>query len=275
MNDSDEPVSSASLAPVDGACQAAHSDVAPYEERIRRIAKGTAPTLTRFDELESALAARDEFIAVLGHELRNAIAPLVLLGEQLDFGPTEERRSHPKPQLLRKHLLKLTAIIERIADVSSLRQGKLALDMERVDLAAVARNVIQQLEGEARAGAVEFRLDIEPDVFALCDRMRAKQVIAALATNAIRYAGAGPVDVVVRNVGEDAVLIVQDHGHGISQEQRAHIFDRFDHRGARRAGGFGVGLWVVKTLCHAMGGTATLDSAVGPGARFRVTLARA
>jgi signal transduction histidine kinase len=65
---------------------------------------------------------------------------------------------------------------------------------------------------------------------------------------------------------------VQDHGRGICEEQRAHIFDRFDRRGPRQPGGLGVGLWVAKRLCSAMGGSVVLDHADGPGARFRVTL---
>jgi signal transduction histidine kinase len=224
------------------------------------------------DELEAALAARDEFIVVLGHELRNSVAPLVLLAEQFErpldaSGPQLAARA----RLLTKHLRRLGVTVERVAELGQLREGRVALDLTFVDLGELATHVVNLMQREALAGGLELRIAATPGVIAKADRARVKQILLALLSNAIRYSGGGVVDVIVRDAG-DAELIVQDHGRGIAERERDHLFDRFDRKGPRGAGGLGVGLWVVKALCHAMGGEVKLEPVDGPGARFCVTL---
>jgi signal transduction histidine kinase len=229
---------------------------------------GVAPCV---DDLQFAIAARDEFLAVLGHELRNAVAPLVLLAEQFELSEAVSSQARARADLLTKHLRRLANTIERIAEIPALRDGTLELDRTQVDLGELATHVGDRMRREALAGGVEIRIEAAPGVIGYWDRMRVKQLLVALLGNAIRYSGAGVVDVIVRSV-DHAELIVRDYGPGIPEAQRAHLFDRFDHLMPRQAHGLGVGLWVVKTLCHAMGGNVHL--AAGPGATFCVTLPR-
>jgi signal transduction histidine kinase len=114
-----------------------------------------------------------------------------------------------------------------------------------------------------------------PAVAGWWDRLRLDQVVRNLVSNAIRFGAGQPIEVTVAADDATVSLTVSDHGVGISKDRQEIIFERFE-RGpdASRGGGFGVGLWVVKTVCAAMGGTIEVESAVGSGATFIVTLPR-
>jgi signal transduction histidine kinase len=105
------------------------------------------------------------------------------------------------------------------------------------------------------------------------DRARLRQMVGNLVGNAIRYGDGAPITVTATIHGAAAELTVRDEGPGIPVAQREFVFDRFDHRTETREGGFGVGLFVVKALCHAMGGTVRLDSNTR-GAHFWIKLPR-
>ncbi len=233
--------------------------------------------MQRIDELTNAVAARDGFIAVVGYELRNLLAPLVLLAEQFERlgdaavpGPMRSRVA-----LLTRYLRSFTTMIDRVSEVAQLREGKLELLRTQVDLPAAMREVCAQFERQAHAGGVDLIVDAPDPVVGHWDRTRLKQIIANLVSNAIRYGGDGAV-VVALDVREGEVEVsVRDHGGGVAAEEMPGIFDRFDHRSSRKAGGFGIGLFVVKTLAVAMGGIVRAENAVNGGARFSVVLPRA
>ena len=229
---------------------------------------GVAPCV---EDLQFAVAARDEFLAVLGHELRNAVAPLVLLAEQFELSEAASSQARARADLLTKHLRRLANTIDRIEEIPRLRDGTLELERTHLDLGELATHVIERMRREALAGGVEVRVTAAPGVIGYWDRMRVKQILVALLSNAIRYGGAGVVDVIVRSA-DHAELIVRDYGAGIPEAQRAHLFDRFDRLVPHQAHGLGVGLWVVKTLCQLMGGTVHL--AAGSGATLCVILPR-
>lgn len=240
------------------------------------LAKGTGSVECREKQLEAAVAARDELIAAFGHELRNALAPLVLLAEQFEAKDSPRAHQERLTGMLSRHLRRLGAMVDRVGEVAQLREGKLELAVSCVDLGEVAGEVIGEMTGEAAAGGIEIRLDAEAGVQGQWDRARVKQIITALLSNAIRYSGSATIDVFVSGDGE-ARLIVRDHGRGIAAEQRSTIFDHFarsDQQGERKPGGFGIGLWVVKTLCKAMRGDVVLAEADEPGACFCVNLPR-
>jgi len=223
------------------------------------------------EELRDAVAARDELMAVVGHELRNAMSPLVLLTAHFEAAPATDDMTRAKVAMLTRNLKSLSTILDRISEVTQLREGKLALDLEMVDAQDVARAVIEELAPLARAGGGELRLDAK-SVVGRWDRERLMQIVRHLVTNAIRHAG-GAIDIRVRPAGTAVDIIIEDAGPGIPASERERLFDRFDRKGTRTRGGLGVGLWVVKTLCHAMGGTVGITETVR-GACFIVTLPR-
>src|SRR5258706_3679863 len=151
-------------------------------------------------ELTVALAARDRFIALIGHELRNTLAPMVLLAEQ--FGTLAEGSQPPgkllaRVAMLTNNLNRLMATIGRIVEVSDLRRGKLQLAPSTADLVAVVRDVCGELAREAAAGRSELVIDASAPVIGRWDRARVKQIIANLVVNAIRYGGGGRIEISV------------------------------------------------------------------------------
>jgi signal transduction histidine kinase len=230
----------------------------------------------RIHELTSALAARDRFIALIGHELRNSLAPMVLLAEQ--FGTLAEG-SQPMGKLLARvgmltnNLNRLVATVGRIVEVADLRRGKLQLAPTTADLVDVVSEVCRELEREAAAGGSELVVDASAPVIGRWDRGRIKQIVSNLVDNAIRYGGGGRVEIFVGAGAGDCELVVRDHGPGIDAALLPHVFE-FDHTSCRRPGGLGLGLWIVQTLCTAMAGTVTVENCSDGGARFCVVLPR-
>jgi len=230
----------------------------------------------RVESLARALAARDSFITAVGHELRNSVAPLLLLAEQFESmsKPSPEQLT-PKLATLTRNLRKFVATVDRVTEVAQLRNGNFTLELTTVDLAALVGDVTSQLRRLAAAGGVELIVHTPGPMYGRWDRTRLGQIVSNLVHNAIRYGVGGDVEVIVRDIGHARVeLSVLDHGPGIAAHELAGIFDRFDHRRARAMGGFGVGLFVVKTLVAAMGGNVTATNAAGGGALFSVVLPR-
>jgi signal transduction histidine kinase len=236
----------------------------------------------RVQELTTALAARDRFIALIGHELRNSLAPMVLLAEQ--FGMLAEGSQPPgkllaRVAMLTNNLNKVMATIGRIVEVADLRRGTLQLAPTSTDLVSVVGDVCGELAREAAAGGSELIVDAgdagdagEP-VIGWWDRVRVKQIVSNLAINAIRYGGGGRVEISVAAGEGDGQIVVRDHGPGIDAALLPHLFE-FEHTIRRRPGSFGLGLWIVQTLCTAMGGTVTVENCSDGGARFCVVLPR-
>ena len=242
------------------------------------------PSLERIAELQRAVAARDEFIATVAHELRNPIAPL-MFQVRLSIDKTEhmERAGEAisaewaRGQLKRiEHRLhRFLETLDRLLDVSRLSSGRIDLEFETVDLVEVVRDVLGSFEAELAVARCEVRITAPAAAVGWWDRLRLDQICRNLLSNAIRFGAGRPIHVTVTTDGTNATLIVQDHGVGIPPRKLDVIFERFE-RGpeANRNGGFGIGLWVVRTLCAALGGSIRVESAVGTGSTFAVTLPR-
>jgi signal transduction histidine kinase len=219
----------------------------------------------------AAIAERDEFIGMLGHELRNAIAPLMILAENFAETTTPDAAFTRRRGLLVKHLYKLCATLDRITEVSQLRAGKLELRPEQTELSGVVGEVCDRLEPDAAGAGIHLYRALEPDVIGLWDPERLDQIVANLVGNAIRHGGASRIEVAARRCESlSAEVVVRDDGAGIPEAARATIFDRVRNRG-HGAGGLGVGLWVARTLAEAMGGGLVLEPTLA-GACFRLRL---
>jgi signal transduction histidine kinase len=238
----------------------------------------------RLQDLQRAVDARDEFIATVAHELRNPIAPLMFqVRMAIDKTEQSARTGAAMPsewtqsQLRRvEHRLhRLLETLDRLLDVSRLSTGRIDLVLDDADLVDLLRDVLSSFEAELAMARCSVRVSVPPVVMGRWDRLRLDQVLRNLISNAIRFGAGHPIDVTIEADDTTASVTVRDHGIGISQDRQDAIFERFE-RGpeAPRSGGFGVGLWIVKTVCTAMGGTIAVESGVGSGATFTVTLPR-
>ena len=238
---------------------------------------------TRVQELQRAVGARDEFIATVAHELRNPIAPLTFQ-VRLALNKTEQFAASHTPvsvewvqtQLrgIERRLHRLLETLDRLLDVSRLSTGRIDLQAEPLDLAEVVREAIDAFDAELAAARCKLTLSVQGTATGVWDRLRVEQICRNLLSNAVRFGAGRPIEVTVDADHDFARVAVRDHGVGIAPDQQAKIFERFERGLEQRSGGFGVGLWIVRNICLAMGGTVSVDSTLGEGACFTVMLPR-
>ena len=225
-------------------------------------------------QAETANRAKDEFLAMLGHELRNPLAPIVtalhLMGKR-EADTTARERGIIERQV--SHLMRL---VDDLLDVSRITQGKIQLQLAPVDLAAVVARALELTQPvfEKRARRVEVSLPDEP-VQVMGDAVRLTQVLCNLLTNAAKFTpSAGRIALCVRQVQDQAEILVEDSGSGMSPDLLPHVFDLFTQGQQaidRHAGGLGLGLAIVKTLVQMHGGSVTAASE-GPGRGSRISV---
>ncbi len=232
----------------------------------------------RVADLSEAVAARDTFIAVAGHELRNPMTPI--LG-QIDLLMQGIRTGRCPPEQVEQRLGQIQHTMRRyvkraaiLLDVSRINSGRLKLEPETFDLAVLLRDVADDLSDAARHAGVAITVTAPKTLPACLDHLAIEQVIDNLVANALKYGGSTPVGVSA-NVHEGRLRIeVRDGGAGIPASDRARVFECFERAVGQneRHSGFGVGLWVVRQLVQCMDGTIAIDDAPGGGALFTVAL---
>ena len=224
-------------------------------------------------EAQLAVQLRDEFLATAGHELRTPLSALLM---QVQGLARSARVEDPKlKQRLEKAATageRLEKLITQILDVSRINVGRLVLDRERMRLDDVVRDVIDRFADLAAEAQCPVVLRLKP-VEGLWDRVRLEQVITNLVTNALKYGKGNMVEVETLPEGESAVLRIVDHGIGIASDDQKRIFERFERaKGTREYGGFGLGLWISRSIVEAMGGSISVRSVPGEGSTFAVKL---
>jgi signal transduction histidine kinase len=231
-------------------------------------------------ELESELKMRDQFIIAAAHELRNPVSPLVLHVQRLSSaarnagqGTVSSAWLVDQCELLSRRLGRFISALNRILDVSRIHTGQIDLVVEDdVDLSELTREVAASFERELLASGSTLTFALEAGVRGSWDRMRLEQIVSNLLSNAVRYGNSNPIHIELAHTPEGARLVVRDQGVGISEGDQARIFGRFERAHTANRAGFGVGLWIVKQLCEAMGGAVSVHSSLGEGASFCVLL---
>jgi signal transduction histidine kinase len=235
----------------------------------------------RLADLQRQLAAQDEFASTLAHELRNLLAPIVMQAEYLTDAarqagePLPAAWLNPRLEGLCLRMRKFVETFDRIMDASRLTAGHIDLRLEDVDLSALAREISAGFEREVASARSTLSLDAPPQLVGCWDRLRLEQICTNLISNAVRYGAARPIEVSVSGDEEWATLRVRDHGIGISEGDQQRIFERFERGGHQRnPGGFGIGLWIVRENCRALGGEVSVQSRLAEGSTFNVRLPR-
>jgi signal transduction histidine kinase len=231
------------------------------------------------DDLQRAVRVRDDFLSIAGHELRTPLAALLLQVEGI-MRQALRGAFVAHPDLLvdrldktRAHALRLDRLVGELLDVGRISSGRLGLEIEEVELGALAREVTERFsEQVARLGCTVDVLAPAP-VVGRWDRARLDQVITNLVANAIKYGAGQPIELRIERLGEGARFTVVDHGIGIAPADQARIFERFERAVSdRHYGGLGLGLWISRQIVEALGGTIVVESAAGAGSTFVVTL---
>jgi signal transduction histidine kinase len=176
-------------------------------------------------------------------------------------------------QATEKQVRRLMRLVDDVLDVSQLQAGRLELHLERVDLPAILAEVVKRFEQSIAQSGSQVVVRAGAPVVGLWDRSRVDQVVANLLGNALKFGEGKPIELsVVRRAGA-AELSVEDHGIGISPERLPHIFERFERAvPTQHYGGLGLGLYIVRSITEALGGTVRAESTPGLGSRFTVVL---
>lgn len=224
---------------------------------------------------EEQNASKDEFLAMLGHELRNPLGAIASAVSLLERGavlaPAITERARDVVRRQTDHLCKL---VDDLLEVNRALMGKMSLHTEMVDLASVVKRCIDTLQGSGRAAGFDLRVETEPALVS-ADPTRLLQVVDNILDNAIKYSpDGGLVQVSIRHANGMAEFIVRDSGQGIAPDLLPTVFDIFvqGKQTLQRAnGGLGVGLSLVRRLVELHGGTVGIASA-GPGLGTTVTV---
>lgn len=232
-------------------------------------------TFTDFEELRQAVNARDEFISIASHELRT---PLTALKLRLEAIPLEVKLPEKVEQRLENALRqanRLERLIEQLLDLSRITSDQLELNLERLDFAEVVLEVVERLHTDAQRHGSEIVLTQDATVTGHWDRLRLDQIATNLLSNAIKYGNGREILVCVRADESVAHLVVKDCGIGISEQDIERIFKLFE-RGVNRRnqGGLGMGLYIASQIVKAHGGKINVNSQLGAGTEFTVTLPR-
>ncbi len=249
--------------------------------RARQLAEAAHEQGLRSEgKLREALAMRDEFLTIASHELRTPLTTLGLQTESLLRGLRQASRDDPpidrwlqKAERLRAQARRLESLIEGMLQMFDVGRAR-PLEREPLDLADVARSVVQRLSEESRQARLNLRLRTEP-AMGRWDRRRLEQILTHLLRNALKFGNELPVEVAVTSTHDRARISVKDRGIGIARVDQRRIFDRFERAAPTdEYGGFGLGLWVVDELVRAMDGTVRVESEPQSGATFVVELPR-
>jgi predicted ATPase/signal transduction histidine kinase len=230
------------------------------------------------DETRRALHLREEFLRIASHELRTPLASLRLSAQGL-LRATERNRA-VSPEILDRTLRRVlgnTARLEQLTsellDVTRIEQGRLQLNPIEIALDAIVREAVEHIEGDLAAAGSSVSIECTAPVVGRWDPSRLEQVVTNLVTNAAKFGAGKPIEIRIEQLGAAARLAVTDHGIGIDPARRPYVFDRFERAvPSSRYGGLGLGLYIARSIVAAHGGTIAVDSELGAGSTFTVTL---
>ena len=229
-------------------------------------------------ELREANRRKDEFLAMLAHELRNPLAPISTAADMLRFVANNDARVTKASEVISRQVRHMTELVDDLLDVSRVTRGLVQLDMETVDIKSVVSSAVEQarplIEGRNHALVVKTG---SAHAAVRGDRTRLVQVIANLLNNAAKYTPqGGEITLAVASHEGEVSIDVIDNGIGIDSELLPHIFELFtqaERTPDRAQGGLGIGLALVKNMVNLHGGDVSASSeGPGKGSIFRITL---
>ena len=267
--------------------QAAIADAATViaqEKQSRQVAEAEREKLFQSEHAARTMAeqqnrAKDEFLAMLGHELRNPLAAIVNATSVMALKGMPPEATAKAREIISRQSQHLTRIVDDLLDVGRVHSGKILLERQKLRLDTLVRHCMATMASTGRTAQHEMSADLQP-AWIDADPTRFEQIVANLLDNAVKYTPAGgSIAVTVRVYGDEVVLGVSDSGVGISNELMPYVFELFvqGHRALDRAqGGLGVGLALVRRLAEMHGGrVAAFSAGVGQGSGFEVRIARA
>lgn len=239
----------------------------------------TAAERTYRQDLELASAherARGAFLSALSHELRTPLNAVLgftdILLSEVD-GPLSPS-AREDLRIVRTSAAHLAGLIDDILDLSALESGKLRLERKSIDLFEIAEEVVREAEPLTLEKSLFLKLEASRGQIAFADPRRVRQILGNLVGNAVKFTRKGGVEITLERRDEMLAVIIADTGPGIADTERAAIFEEYRQAGDPRSRpyGTGLGLAIARRLVEMHGGSIELESALGEGSRFTITL---
>lgn len=247
---------------------------AELEAAQRELASEHARLADALARAESALGMRDEVLAIVAHDLRaplNAVQTSAAFLMDVELAEAERKRLL---KVIRRAASGMNRLIEDLVDVAQMESGAFTVDLDRLDIGALAAEVCEQFRPQATDGGRSLACDVESDLPRVwADRDRMSQVLGNLIGNALKFTPAGgSVRVRVRRHGEGVSCEVADTGVGIPSDELPHLFERFWQARRYRRGGAGLGLAIARGVVEAHGSVLEVRSELGRGSAFSFVL---
>jgi signal transduction histidine kinase len=229
------------------------------------------------NSLKEAVIKRDEFLAMLSHELRNPLSPLRNASHMLMQGETTDPKIVWSRGVIERQLKHMIRLVDDLLDVSRIARGKIVLLSEPVKLADVMNAAVETVQPLLEQKNQQLQIEVDPELVVRGDPVRLSQIVGNLLHNAAKYTGdGGHIVLLTRARGDRAEIVVQDTGIGIAPDAMPRIFELFTQIPSERAsttGGLGIGLALVRALVELHGGEISATSlGVDQGSEFTVRL---
>ncbi|BAY26644.1 putative sensor protein [Calothrix sp. NIES-2100] len=250
------------------------SDLKQAEQEREKLLMGERAAR---EAAEKASRIKDEFLAVLSHELRSPLNPIIGWSQLLQNGKLNPSKTAEALATIERNAKLQVQLIDDLLDVSRIIQGKLVLNAIPLDLGSVILSALETVRLAADAKSLEIYTNITPKVSVIGDATRLQQIVWNILANAVKFTpSGGKIEVGLTCVGSNALLQVRDTGKGISAEFLPYVFEHFQQEDGsitRKFGGLGLGLAIARQLVELHGGTVAVDSpGEGEGATFRVQI---
>jgi PAS domain S-box-containing protein len=239
--------------------------------RLQRQTQEQAAELADLDR------RKDEFLAMLSHELRNPLAPILNAAQLLQLQKGENPAQQKARAIIERQVGQLARLVDDLMEVSRMITGRIQLRQEQVAASGIVERAVETVRPLIDQRRHELTVSLPPDpLWLYADASRLEQVVTNLLTNAAKYTNeGGHIWLSVQQEGDKAVLRVRDTGLGITPTFLPHVFDLFaqaERSSDRSQGGLGIGLALAKRLVEMHGGTIGVSSTLGQGSEFVVSL---
>ncbi|MGE3260155.1 MAG: PAS domain S-box protein [Bacteriovoracia bacterium] len=245
-----------------------------------RVAERTTELSAAMHRAEEAVKARDQFFSIASHELKTPLTSLKLQaqmrkrhlakGDYSDFAPAKLPKLCEDDE---KQVNRLAFLVDNMLDISRLTSDNFRLTFSEINLAEFFEELVRRLGPSLKETGTEVFVHSAANLHGVWDRHRLEQVFTNLLSNAAKYASGKPVDITFSTEDKTATISVRDHGEGIPAAAQLRIFEPFERVNAKSdIVGLGLGLYIVKQIVDAHGGSITVKSAPGEGAEFIVIL---
>ncbi|MBM0744115.1 response regulator [Phormidium sp. CLA17] len=248
------------------------------QEQNDHLNRLTVSLQEQTEQAQQANRIKDEFLAVLSHELRSPLNPILGWARVLQMNRQDEAKTQYALETIERNAKLQAQLIEDLLDVSRILQGKLSLNPVPVGLTFTIQAALETVRLAAEAKSIQIQTVFEPNIGqVLGDSGRLQQIVWNLLTNAVKFTSqGGKVRVGLARLGNQAQITVSDTGKGISPDFLPHVFDYFrqaDSTTTRKFGGLGLGLAIVRHLVELHGGTVQANSlGEEQGATFTIQL---